>query len=107
MGSVWIAFGISATILGFVGTVSGAYHGVFISPLIAVLLGTAFLVCGVLYGKSWVSYLSIGWWGGAIAMFFMHNLETLLVMIGMLILFQVIPGLVLYREFKKERIVTE
>ncbi len=107
VGAVWIAFGISATILGFVGTVSGAYHGVFISPLIAVLLGTAFLVCGVLYGKSWVSYLSIGWWGGAIAMFFMHNLETLLVMIGMLILFQVIPGLVLYREFKKERIVTE
>ena len=50
MGAVWIAFGISATILGFVGTVMGAYHGVIISPLIAVLLGTGYLVCGVLYG---------------------------------------------------------
>ncbi len=73
MGAVWIAFGISATILGFVGTVSGAYHSVIISPLIAVLLGTGYLVSGLLYGKSWVSYLSIAWWGGAIVMFFMQN----------------------------------
>ena len=107
VGAVWIAFGISATIIGFVGTVSGAYHSVIISPLIAVLLGNAFLVSGLLYGKSWVSYLSIGWWGGAIIMFFMQNLETLLIMIGMMILFQVIPGIILYREFKKEKTVTE
>ena len=107
MGAVWIAFGISATILGFAGTFSGAYHSVIISPLIAVLLGTGFLISGLLYGKPWVSYLAIGWWGGAIVMFFMQNLETLLIMIGMLILFQVIPGIILYREFKKERAVTE
>ncbi len=107
MGAVWIAFGISATILGFVGTVMGAYHGVIISPLIAVLLGTGYFVCGVLYGKSWVSYLSIGWWGGAIVMFYMQNLETLLIMIGMLILLQIIPGIIFYREFKKERAITE
>jgi hypothetical protein len=102
MAAVWIAFGISATILGFVGTVSGAYHSVIISPLIAVLLGTGYLVSGLLYGKSWVSYLSIAWWGGAIVMFFMQSLETLLIMIGMMIFFQVIPGIILYREFKKE-----
>jgi hypothetical protein len=107
MGAVWISFGISATILGFVGTVSNAYHGVIISPLIAVLLGTGYLVSGLLSGKSWVSYLSIAWWGGAIVMFFMQNLESLLVMIGMMILFQVIPGIILYREFKKERTVKE
>ena len=107
VGAVWISFGISATILGFVGTISGAYHGVIISPLISVLLGTGFLVSGLLYGKSWVSYLAIGWWGGAIVMFFMQNLETLLIMIGMLVLFQIIPGIILYKEFKKERTVTE
>jgi hypothetical protein len=107
IGAVWISFGISATILGFVGTVSGAYHSVIISPLIAVLLGTGYLVSGLLYGKSWVSYLSIAWWGGAIVMFFMQNLETLLIMIGMMIFFQVIPGIILYREFKKEKTVTE
>jgi hypothetical protein len=107
MGAVWIAFGISATILGFVGTLSGAYSGVIISPLIAVLLGSGYLVSGLLYGKSWVSYLSIAWWGGAIVMFLMQNLETLLIMIAMMILFQVIPGTILYRKFRKERAVTE
>jgi len=107
VGAVWISFGISATILGFIGTITGAYHGIIINPLISVLLGTAYLISGLLYGKSWVSYLYIGWWSGAILMFFMQNLETLLVMIGMLVLFQVIPGIILYREFKKERTVTE
>jgi hypothetical protein len=106
MGAVWIGFGISATIVGFIGSITGAYNGVFISPLIAVLLGTGYLVSGLLYGKSWVSYLSIAWWGGAVVMFFMQNLETLLVMISMMILFQVIPGIFLYREFKKEKMVT-
>ena len=106
MGAVWIGFGISATILGFIGTISGAYHSVFVCPLIAVLLGTGYLVSGLLYGKSWVSYLSLAWWGGAILMFFMQNLETLLIMISMMILFQVIPGIILYREFKKEKTVT-
>jgi hypothetical protein len=106
MGAVWIAFGISATILGFVGTISGAYNGVIISPLIAVLLGTGYLVSGLLYGKPWVSYLSIAWWAGAIVMLFMQSLETLLIMISMMILFQVIPGIILYREFKKEKPIT-
>jgi len=32
----------------------------------------------------------------------MQNLETLLIMIGMMVLFQIIPGLILYREFKNE-----
>jgi len=106
LGAVWIAFGISATILGFVGSLSGAYHAVFISPLIAVLLATSYHVSGLLYGKSWVSYLAIAWWCGAIVMFFMQNLETLLVMVSMMILFQVIPGIILYREFKKEKAAT-
>ena len=106
VGAVWVSFGISATILGFIGTISGAYHGVFINPLISVLLGTAYLVSGILYGKPWVSYLAAGWWIGAIVMFFMQNLETLLMMIGMLIFFQIIPGIILYKEFKKEKAVT-
>lgn len=106
LGGLWLAVGISATILGFMGSLSGAYHGVFISPLISVVLGIGYLLSGILYGKSWLSLLSIGWWLGAITMFFMQNLEVILVMIGMMIFLQIIPGIILFYEFKSEKRTT-
>jgi hypothetical protein len=102
MGALWISCGVAMTILGFIGGITAAYHNVFISPIIAVILGIAYLVSGVLQGKNWVSLLSIGWWAGAILMFYLQNLETLLIMVGMMIVFQTIPGTLLYLEWKKE-----
>ena len=107
LGGLWLAVGISATILGFAGSISGAYHGVFISPLISIVLGIGYFLSGILYGKSWLSLLSIGWWVGAIVMFFMQNLEVILVMIGMMIILQIIPGIILFKVFKSEKRATE
>jgi len=107
MGSLWIGCGVAMTILGFIGSITSAYSGIFINPIIAVVLGIGYLVSGVLQGKTWVSMLSIGWWAGAILMFFLHNLETLLIMVGMMILFQTIPGIIIYKESKKELSVVE
>lgn len=106
LGSLWFSVGISATILGFVGTYTGAYHGVHISPLISVVLGIGYLLTGLLYGKKWLSLLSIGWWGGAIIMLFMQNVESLLIMISMMIFLQIVPGFILFKEFKNETEVT-
>ena len=103
LGGLWLAVGISATILGFVGSLSGAYHGVFISPLISIVLGIGYLLSGILYGKNWLALLSIGWWLGSIIMFFMQNLEVILVMIGMMIILQIIPGIILFYEFNREK----
>ena len=89
------------------GNRGDAYSSVFINPIIAVVLGIGYLVSGVLQGKTWVSLLSIGWWAGAILMFYLHNLETLLIMVGMMILLQTIPGIVIYRESKKELSVVD
>ncbi|MBU2506885.1 MAG: hypothetical protein KJ799_09200 [Bacteroidetes bacterium] len=102
MGVLWFSIGVSATIFGFVGTISGAYHEVVISPAISILLGIGYLVSGLLYGKTWFALLSIGWWTGAIVMFLLLNLETLLIMVGMMVVLQTIPGIILYKEFKKE-----
>jgi len=101
MAAMWIACGIAMTIVGFAGPIAGAYSGIFISPLISIILGVGYAVSGVVFGKSWVSLLSIGWWGGAIIMFFMGSLETLLIMAAMMILFQTLPGIFLYNKSKK------
>ncbi len=106
IGGLWFSIGISATIIGFVGPFTGAYHGVHISTLISIVLGIGYLLSGLLYGKTWLSLLSIGWWTGAIIMLFMQNLETILIMIGMMLLFQIVPGFILYKEFKNETRIT-
>ena len=107
MGALWIGCGVAMTILGFIGSITDAYSGVFINPIIAVVLGIGYLVSGVLQGKTWVSLLSIRMVGWSDLMFFLHNLETLLIMVAMMILLQTIPGIILYRESKKELAVVE
>ncbi|MEJ2193526.1 MAG: hypothetical protein P8X73_01545 [Ignavibacteriaceae bacterium] len=102
LGSVWISCGVAMTILGFAGSLTNAYNGVFISPIISVVLGIGYLITGVIHGKKWVSLLSIGWWLGALLMFYLQNLETLLIMTGMMIFLQTIPGILLYKESKRE-----
>ena len=102
LGSVWISCGVAMTILGFAGSLTNAYNGVFISPIISVVLGIGYLITGVIHGKKWVSLLSIGWWLGALLMFYLQNFETLLIMTGMMIFLQTIPGILLYKESKRE-----
>ena len=107
LGSVWFGCGIAMTILGFVGTMTNAYDGVFISPILSVVLGIGYLITGVIHGKKWVSLISIGWWFGALLMFYLQNLETLLIMTGMMIFLQTIPGIILYKESKRELATVE
>ncbi len=102
LASVWIASGIAMTTVGFVGTVSGAYKGVFVNPLICCILGVAYFVSGAVYGRKWVSLLSIGWWLGAITMFIWPYLYTLLLMATMMVILQTIPGFILYKASKRE-----
>ena len=70
-------------------------------------LGAAYILNGVLAGKKWLSYLAIGWWGGAIIMFFYPGLQAILIMAAMMILFQIVPGIILQFEFKHEFAKTE
>jgi hypothetical protein len=102
LGAVWVSAGIAMTILGFVGTFAGAYGGVYISPLISTVLGIAFFISGVLFEQSWISYLSAAWWAGAIYMFIFPSIHTLLIMALMMLFIQVLPGVLMYRNYKNE-----
>lgn len=102
LGALWFSSGIAMTVIGFLGGYTGAYSGVYITPLISNVLGISYLVSGVLYGKKWISLLSVGWWLGASVMFIWPGLYTLLLFSGMMIFFQTIPGIILYRQSKKE-----
>ncbi len=102
LGLIWSSIGGAMFLVGFIGSYSGAINGVFISPLMCSFLGPAYLLSGFIYGKKWVSYLTIFWWTGAIIMFIWPGLYTLLLMSGMMIMLQIIPGIILYRDSKLE-----
>lgn len=103
LSALWISFGVTMTIIGFAGSMSGLIHGMAINPLVATILGGIYFVAGLLYGKKWFRSLAFGWWSGAIVMFFYHSEITFLIMGAMMILFQTLPGILFYQSYKASR----
>ena len=100
LGSVWLACGVTMTIFGFLGTLSGAIKGLYVSPVISMILAIAYYVTGVIYDYKWQRNLSIGWWLGAIFLFFYPSQYTNLIMALMMIGLQIIPGIILLNKVK-------
>jgi hypothetical protein len=101
VGAIWLACGISMTIFGFLGTISGAIKGIYVSPVLCLVLAIAYFVTGVVYDYRWQRNLSIGWWAGAVFMFFYPSVYTNLIMAFMMITLQILPGIFLLSEVKK------
>jgi len=100
LGSVWLACGISMTIFGLLGTISGAIKGIYVSPVMSMILGIAYFITAVIYDYKWLRNLSAGWWVGAIIMFFYPSQYTNLIMAFMMIGLQIVPGIILLNKVK-------
>ena len=107
LASLWFAAGISMFMFGFIGTMSHAYNAVFICPIISTLLGSTYIISGAIQQVRWMQLLSIGWWGGAIYNFLFPSIHTLIIFAGMMIFLQTIPGIILYRKWKKNPVTAE
>lgn len=101
LGSLWMASGIAMFIFGFIGTVSRAYNPIFICPIIATSLGISYFTSGAIQQLKWLQYISFGWWGGAMVMYFFPGVHTFLIFAFMMISLQVIPGIIINSKFKK------
>jgi hypothetical protein len=102
LSSLWFAGGIAMFIFGFAGTVSGAYNPVYVCSVISTVLGVTYFVSGEIQQIKWLKWLSLGWWAGAVYTFFFGSVHTLLIFAIMLIFFQVVPGIILNRKYKRE-----
>jgi len=104
LGALWTGTGITMFMLGFVGTMTGSYNPIYISPLIATVLGAAYFASGAIQQLKWLQMLSIGWWAGAIYTFIFPSVHTLLIFAVMMICLQTVPGIILYRKWKETNI---
>jgi len=102
LSSVWLAGGIAMFMIAFVGPAFKAYSYVYINPIISLVLGIMYFVSGGLQQIRWLKYLSLGWWSGAIVLFAFPGIHSMLVFGLMLVFLQTIPGIMLYKKWKKE-----
>lgn len=103
VNSVWITAGINMTILGFAGTYSGAIKPVFISPVFATILGMAYYISSMMYDIKILKILAPMWWAGSIFLFLFPGIHTILVMAGLMLFLQVVPGIIIYKRFNDSK----
>lgn len=102
LNTLWSGSGICMFILGFAGTLSGAYNAIMIFPLISIILGMAYLISGVIQQVKWLSALCIFWWAGSIVMLLFPGFHSMLVFAAMIVCFQIVPGLIMFVKSKRE-----
>lgn len=100
--ATWISTGMSMTIVGFAGSFSGMISGYSINGLMAMFLGNAFFITGMIYSSKIFKYAAFGWWIGGTILFWIRNEYTFLIFAAMMLLFQTVPGIMLYIKYKKE-----
>jgi hypothetical protein len=109
LNALWLACGIVIMILIFIG---GPLMKAGPSPVIAAVLGIGFLVSGVLLDFVYFKVSAVCWWLGSVAMFCLDSpwarsmdlyiLSDILLFGAMMVLFQVVPGIILYRRWRNE-----
>jgi hypothetical protein len=100
LGTLWMGCGIVMTFIGFLAPITGALKSWAIIPMIALVLGIGYLVTGVIHDSRWTRLSALGWWFGAIVMFIWPGQHTYLLYSAMMIVFQIIPGVKLYQQWK-------
>lgn len=101
--AIWYSTGIIATIIAIIGLFFHREHiGVYISSLISLSIGGAYFVTGNVHNSKWFKNLAYGWWSGALVLFFITDLNSLLIMTFLIIVLQVVPGIILLKEMRNQ-----
>ncbi len=98
---VWASTGVVMTIIGFAGPFSGGLHSWAICPALAAVMGGSYAISSLIYRLKWVAFVGVAWWLGSLLMFAVKGIATLPIFGFMMIFFQILPGLVFYRMWKR------
>ncbi len=103
--SVWFACGIPLlviTILHFT-TAAISLPGLFIAA--SAILGIGYYLTGVINDLSFMKVLAFGWWAGTVLSMLWNYIgeeyQLALLFSALVLLLEVIPGIVIYRKYKR------
>lgn len=102
-GSVGVTIGlvVSLTLLSRSLDLEFIVHPIATTAIIALILGIAYYLNGVITGLNWLRNIAYGWWVAGIYMFLFPSIHVLGIYFVLVIVFQIIPGYVLYRSVHK------
>jgi hypothetical protein len=108
IGMLWGATGVAISLMVFMVMITRVIgteeivSPLALCPLVSLMIGVAYFISGVLYGLNWVRNIAWAWWTGAVGMFLWPSVHILGMYCIMIVFFQIIPGIILYRNSKKE-----
>lgn len=95
---IWVGIGITLTLLATVGLYGGGLDPRVLPGVLACVLGAGYWASSRVTGIDWLAMVGVGWWAGGCALLLTDLGPTaLLVLAGMTVLLEVLPGLALRR----------
>ena len=79
----------------------GSISPVYICFISAVILGIAYFLSGIANDLNWLRNIGFAWWAGGVAMYIWPSIHVLGIYAAMLILFQVVPGIILQKRYRR------
>jgi len=76
-------------------------HQYYICFITSIIVGIAYFLSGIANDLKWLGYIGYAWWAGAAVMIIVPSVHNLLVYALMLIFFQVVPGIILLKRYKR------
>jgi hypothetical protein len=96
-GGIWIALGITLTILGTLTVGVGAVDPLGLPGLIAVVFGAGYFASGWLAGLRWLTAVGVCWWVAGVGLLVWSDPRGLLALAALTLLLEVGPALALRR----------
>lgn len=100
---VWVACGLVGLIITFLLPHLHAIPWELVPVLVSLVVGIGVFSSGVIFETNVVTWSSLAWWGGAIVMSQLHGGDRAYVMAAVILLGWVLPGVVLNRNYRRQR----
>lgn len=105
--SIWIGCGITATLMSALGLATGAIPPQALPGAISLVIATGYFASSFAYRSAALRLLAAAWWLAGAGMLLWPSPAALLVMAGLLVTLQVLPGVLLSRRAQLRRTMPE
>ena len=96
-GGIWLALGVTLTLLGLATMFTGAVDPLGLPGIIAIVFGAGYFASGYVGGLQWLKGVGALWWGGGVALLIWSSPDALLGLAGMTLPLGIGPALRLRR----------
>ena len=103
LGAVWIGCLLASGFMLIIPLIAKEFPANITLSSILFVIGVGYFVSSTIFNYKWIRYNGYAWWlGGFLNLLFVFPHSQMIFLGSLLIFFQIIPGLVLYKKWKKE-----